>query len=230
MRVPVEYDLGPDLPTLRGVRVVGTDRLFGRVMCLHDVGRDLDELGPLPDVLAGYGFFVEAVDLPGHGLSDGEEGDLSTVAPAVGTLVARLCSESGPVGLVAVGSTATIAATIGGTDGVHAQVVVNPVLDDRFALEPRARSTRLVVHGENANLVGTTTQRYFSHVLGEKLLVYNPAIAEGAAAVGRVDAVAAHVALFFRRYLLPGQRPASSSRPWPADTSVSAPIAEPEEP
>jgi pimeloyl-ACP methyl ester carboxylesterase len=221
VRVPVEFDLGSGLPTLRGVRVVGASQPIGRVLCLHDLGRDLDEFGVLPTVLAAGGFVVEAVDLPGHGLSDGDDGDVSAVAPTIAALVARVRVETPTFGLIAVGASATLGATVGEPDGVLAQVLINPVLDERLPTGPRVRSTRLVVQGEHANLVGTRTQRYFSHVLGEKLLVFNPSIAEGAAAVGRVDAVATHVALFLRRYLVSGGRPPQRFVP-PTSGSVTS--------
>ncbi|MEY2957724.1 MAG: Serine aminopeptidase [Actinomycetota bacterium] len=232
VKVPVEFDLGVGLPILRGERSMGPDRSEGRLICLHDLGSDLDEFGPLPTVLAAAGFVVDVVDLPGHGLSDGDDGDLTLVGPAVEALVARCRDESGSLGLIAVGATATVATTIGEQHGVLAQVVVNPVLDGRLAAEPRARSTRLVVQGEDANLVGTRTQRYFSHVLGDKLMVFNPLLASGVAEVGRIGAVTEHVVLFLRRYLQPGPRPAASFRsnssppPPPSPTARSAEATE----
>lgn len=40
------------------------------VVLIHDAGGDLDDWGSLPAILAGQGYRVVAVDLPGHGLSD----------------------------------------------------------------------------------------------------------------------------------------------------------------
>jgi pimeloyl-ACP methyl ester carboxylesterase len=40
------------------------------VLLIHDVGDDLDSWGALPAALAGQGYRVIAIDLPGHGLSD----------------------------------------------------------------------------------------------------------------------------------------------------------------
>lgn len=219
VRVPVEYDLGPELPTVRGFRAVPSEPPLGRVLCLHDLGRDVDELGPLPTVIAAGGFVAEAVDLPGHGLSDGDDSEPATIVSTVRALLPHLRRETPILGLVAVGRSATMSAALGEADGVIAQVVISPVLDDRFPDAVRARSTRLVVQGEDANLVGTNTQRYFSHVLGEKLLVYNPSVAQGAAMVANVDAVATHVVLFLRRYLTPGPRPARSVRAVPVAPS-----------
>ena len=60
---------------------------------------------------------------------------------------------------------------------------------------------RLVVHGDGPSIVGTDTQKFFSYLIGEKLLVFNAGIASGAAAIARSPTLQAHVELFFKRYL-----------------------------
>jgi hypothetical protein len=62
---------------------------------------------------------------------------------------------------------------------------------------------RLVVHGAGPSLVGTATQRFFSPLIGEKMLVFNPAMQEGTSALLDASALLAHVMLFFQRYLAP---------------------------
>ena len=96
VRLPVEYDLGPDIPTLRGERSVGRGAHGALILCVHDLGQDIDELGPLPSVLARTGFVVDAIDLPGHGFSDGDELDLAAVGPALAALGASHRTERRP--------------------------------------------------------------------------------------------------------------------------------------
>ncbi len=55
------------------------------MLFLHDLGADLDELRWLAEPVAAAGISVLAVDLPGHGLSDGGR------RPAPSSLPTRHC-------------------------------------------------------------------------------------------------------------------------------------------
>jgi hypothetical protein len=106
------------------------------------------------------------------------------------------------IGLVTVGRIGTVATALDRGQGVATHLVINPVLDaDIASSAKRVHAVRLVVHGDGPNIVGTETQRYFSYLIGEKLLLFNAAIAAGPAAVAASPTVAAHVELFFQRYL-----------------------------
>jgi pimeloyl-ACP methyl ester carboxylesterase len=168
---------------------------------IHDIGSDIDEFAGLAEVLAERGYDVTALDLPGHGLSDGGSLDPRRCLAIVAEVVAAIAA-GGRCGLVCIGRMASVATALGDADGAAAQILINPVLDDEIASAgSRAHAVRMVLHGEGANLVGTRTQKFFSYLIGEKLLLYNPELAGGVGAVTAVPALQAHVELFFHRYL-----------------------------
>jgi alpha-beta hydrolase superfamily lysophospholipase len=199
-RLPVEFPLSPER-VVRGFRIT-PEGAPGTVLFLHDLGKDLDEFGTLPDLLAEQGWDVVCVDLIGHGLSDGDEQEIATLHADVRALFAQLAELGRPLGLVASGTTSTVSSLIGRVDGVVAQVVMNPVLDDLICSQGhRAQATRMVLHGDGETLVGTPTQKYFQFQLGEKMLVHNPVMSKGATGVLGERALRAHFELFFKRYL-----------------------------
>jgi alpha-beta hydrolase superfamily lysophospholipase len=199
-RLPVEFPLAPER-VVRGFRIT-PEGSSGTVLFLHDLSKDLDEFGILPDLLAEQGWDVVCVDLIGHGLSDGDDPETTRLLADVRALFNLLIEPGRPLGLVASGTTSTVSSLIGRADGVVAQVVVNPVLDDLICSQgQRAHATRMVLHGDGEKLVGTPTQKYFQMQLGEKMLVHNPVMAKGVAGVLEELALRAHFELFFRRYL-----------------------------
>jgi alpha-beta hydrolase superfamily lysophospholipase len=177
------------------------------VVLVHDRGLDLDEFLDLPERLARAGFTAIAVDLPGHGLSEVDHATTELSVDAVNQVVRHAVDRGLPVGLVASGVTATMGSVLGRDHGVSAQVLVCPVLDETMAATGRREhAVRMVVHGEGPSLVGTATQRFFSPLIGEKLLVFNPDMSAGTAELVRNGALLAHVLLFFQRYLAPDSR------------------------
>jgi hypothetical protein len=204
MRVPVV------LPTshgdLHGVEVAAPDER-GVIVVVHDLHRDLDEFGELPELLARSGFTCIAIDLPGHGLSEMDEIDKQRCVDSVRDAVRAALRGRQRVGLVASGSMSTIGSILGDDDGVSAQLLICPHLDDEIAaMGERTYAVRMVVHGEGPSLVGTETQRFFSPLIGEKLLVFNPSLLEGADALVASETLHTHVILFFQRYLNPTSR------------------------
>jgi len=198
------------LPTpfgdLHGVQVAAAEER-GVVVVVHDLHRDLDEFGELPELLAHAGFTCIAIDLPGHGLSEVDEIDKVLCVDAVRAAVRAALQGRRRVGLVVSGSMSTVGSILGDDDGVSAQLMICPHLDDDIAaMGERTYSVRMVVHGEGPSLVGTETQRFFSPLIGEKLLVFNPTLLEGADALVASETLYTHVILFFQRYLNPTSR------------------------
>jgi hypothetical protein len=197
-RVGFELDVGGGT-TLRGIRIEGGSA--ARLLMLHDLGRDLDEFGRLPEALADIGCDVLAVDLPGHGISD-ELPDGGTV-PSLLVEALRRVRDTVPLGLVASGRTATVGVMVGRPHGVETQVLVNPVLDDSWlAGERREHSIRLVMHAEGAHLVGTDTQRFAGKLVGEKMLLHHLGVESGPASIAEDSTPLDHVTLFVQRYLI----------------------------
>lgn len=204
MKTPVAMELASGL-TVRGDRSSAGPATHSIVM-IHDIGADLDEFGTLADLLVGAGFDVIAVDLPGHGLSDGDEPSPETCRADVAQIVDGLVD--GPVGLVSSGRAASVASTLGEPHGIRAQLLFGPILDEVISGDaPREHSIRMVIHGDGPNLVGTETQRFFSHLIGEKMLVFNATALDGPAAVIGAPTVRSHVELFFKRYLNQQRQP-----------------------
>ena len=201
LRTPVELTTASGV--VRGVALEGAG--LGTIVFVHDLQHDLDEFGTLPELLAASGFDTVAVDLPGHGLSDGDEIAPEQCSAVVTEIVAEVVAGldgAEVVGLVSTGRTATVGAALGREQGVAAQVLANPRLDAVIAAHaPRVHAVRMVVHGDGPSLVGTDTQKFFSYLIGEKLLVFNAAIASGAAVIAQSPTLQAHVELFFKRYL-----------------------------
>lgn len=196
----IEITIGAGV--VRGVSFAGSGR--GTLLFVHDLGGDLDQFGPLPEAFAAAGFDTVAIDLPGHGLSDGDEPPVERCDVVVHDLVSAVLAECGVqmVGLVTAGRIGTTATALGRDQGVAAHLVINPVLDAGMANgAKRVHAVRMVVHGDGPNIVGTETQRYFSYLIGEKLLMFNAAIAAGPAAVASSPTMHTHVELFFKRYL-----------------------------
>lgn len=200
VRLAVEFRLAPQR-VVRGFRIT-PEGSSGTLLFLHDLGKDLDEFGTLPDLLAEQGWDVVCIDLIGHGLSDGDEQDPASLHADVRALFGQLAEPGRPLGLVASGATSTVASLIGSADGVVAHLVMNPVLDDSIVSQgQRAQATRMVLHGDGEKLVGTPTQKYFQFQLGEKMLVHSPVMRAGVLGVLREGAIRGHLEIFFKRYL-----------------------------
>lgn len=184
---------------VHGLSVDGGDG--GRVLFVHDLGADLDQFGGILELVAVQGFEAVAVDLPGHGLSGDTELEPQHCLAVVGEVVAHLAAGGAAVGLVSAGRTATVGALLGRADGVAAQLLINPQLDEAMSADrTRTHAVRMVVHSDGPSLVGTATQRFFSYLIGEKLLLYNSGVSSPAS-ITELPSVRSHVELFFNRYL-----------------------------
>lgn len=199
-RSPFEALLAPER-TVRGVRTV-PDEPRGTILFVHDLGADLDEFGQIPELLSRHGFEAVCIDLPGHGLSDGEEPETGSLRRDVMGVLGGLAGAGRPLGLFVSGAAANLSTTIGRPDGVVAHVVVNPVVDESILGQgTRAQATRMVLHGDGENLVGTPVQKFFQMQLGEKMLVHNPVMKRGTNGIVEEHALLVHVQTFFKRYL-----------------------------
>jgi len=200
IRSPFEVLIAPER-TVRGVRTT-PDQPKGTILFVHGLGADLDEFGQIPNVLSRHGFDTVCIDLPGHGLSDGEEPEPGSLRRDVMGVFGALAGAGRPLGLVVSGVAANLSTTIGRPDGVVAHVVVNPVVDDGILAQgTRVHATRMVLHGDGENLVGTPVQKFFQMQLGEKMLVHNPVMKRGTMGIVEEHALLVHVQTFFKRYL-----------------------------
>lgn len=202
-----ELDLDDGI-TLRGIRIDGGRA--ARLVLLHDVGRDLDEFGRLPEALARLGCDVMAFDLPGHGISDDLPDGADTDAGTLPSLLVEAIDKNHddvPLGLLATGRTATVGVRVGRDHGVEVQVLVNPVLEESWLSGARReQAIRLVMHSEGTHLVGTETQTFFAKLVGEKMLLHHDDVKRGAASIADDSTLLTHVSMFVRRYLIANLR------------------------
>jgi pimeloyl-ACP methyl ester carboxylesterase len=93
-------------------------------LLLHAPGEDLDAWGDLPGELLADGFSVVAVDLPGHGLSDGpwRPERLGETVAAVAERLRIACGR--PVLVVAAGASGLAAVRAGAEGGIAAVVAL----------------------------------------------------------------------------------------------------------
>ena len=122
---PVEIE-SSDGVVIRGEVTGDGDRW---AILLHDVDGDLDSWGAMRSELNGANMAVLALDLRGHGASDGEwssEGWVADIQAAI-----RFCrsAAAGKVYLVGAGRGATAAIVAAGEERVQAIVCLSPVAE-----------------------------------------------------------------------------------------------------
>jgi pimeloyl-ACP methyl ester carboxylesterase len=103
--VPFEV-ITPDGLTLRGESWPGGPDW---VLMVHDLGRDLDCWTPLVGPLHADGYSVAAIDLRGHGASDGEPSEKAISSDLTGLLVGARKDAAGLLVLIAAGVPGAVA-------------------------------------------------------------------------------------------------------------------------
>ena len=197
-RIPIEFTSSTN-EVIRGIQIARTGA--NPILLVHSFDADLDEFGSLPEQLHARGYAPIAIDLIGHGLSDGTH-EPSRVHADVLSVVQQIGNKDGAIGCVMSGRAATVGAHIGRDDNVVAQVLINPELDDETMTgELRRQSIRLIIHGDDPNVAATKTKKYFSYLLGEKMMVLSSDSHLGLAQLGQVDHIRNHMEIFFHRYL-----------------------------
>jgi pimeloyl-ACP methyl ester carboxylesterase len=115
-----------------------------RAILLHDIGEtaDLDDWRPLIPALLGQEFTVLAVDLRGHGASDGDWNPDACVTDIAAIVKS---SRTGCVVIVAAGAAATAAVRAMELEPVDGLVLLSPALEDE---PPRgAGVSKLIIAG-----------------------------------------------------------------------------------
>ena len=230
--------------TVRPVEVTAEDGVVLRgqlwpgdaywVILLHDVGddQDLDVWRPLAPSLAGHGFTVLALDLRGHGASDGAWDAGTAVADAAAVLSAA--GAGGALGLtvVAAGASAQTALRVAATARVEGLVLLSvPAVDPATAAELRAPgAAKLFVVGAGDELLDRTTSRLRNASIGWALAVSLPTAEQGTVLLAGPWArqIRDHVLGFLgeRRYLA-RKAEATATRPTAGSSSPRRPGAGP---
>jgi hypothetical protein len=196
------------------------------VVMVHDEGGALDAWGPALQMSADAGFHVIAVDLRGHGLSDGDA-DLSSLESDVAALVRHVNRVWGKCGLVLAGRACRGALRLGSDAEAPAQVLITPdALEmDEVAIRSSPPVIRMVMVGTLDSPSRAESQRVFDALPGQKVMVSVGDTARGEQLLrGRTHLIEDLIS-FFRMYLSPshpGPRvgiPASGG-PQPPTTEV----------
>lgn len=195
---PIEVALPSEI-TLRGVE---HSEDGPPVVFVHDAGDDLDAWGSTPKRVAAGGFRVICLEQRGHGLSDGDP-DPGAALQDLREALAVIRGSFGPVGLVAYGSVAAAALSLGIEDGAPVHVLLSPLPatgteEDLTNAVPAIRALFVGTYDEPADsYVRSLYQRlpgqkmWFStgtHHRGVGLLDHNPHTVE-------------QLSLFLRRHL-----------------------------
>ena len=197
-RIAIEFSSSTS-DVIRGIKLANDGA--SRVLLVHSLGADLDEFGSFPEKLHARGYEPIAIDLIGHGISDGLS-NLPRIREDLLCLIKQLVGDGDSIGLVMSGQLSTIGAHIGVADKVVAQIFVNPELDETFMnQEDRAQSIRLIIHGDDPNIAATKTKKFFSYLLGEKMMVSSLSAHLGLLQLSDLSQIQNHVELFLHRYL-----------------------------
>ena len=197
-RIAIEFTSSTS-DVIRGIKLANAGA--SRVLLVHSLGADLDEFGSLPEKLHARGYEPIAIDLIGHGISDGLS-NLTRIREDLLCLIKQLVEDGDSIGLVMSGQLATVGAHIGVADKVAAQIFVNPELDETIMnQEDRAQSIRLIIHGDDPNIAATKTKKFFSYLLGEKMMISSLDSQLGLLQLSELSHIYNHVELFLHRYL-----------------------------
>lgn len=174
------------------------------LVVIHDEGRDLDGWGDVLQTAADGGFHVIAVDLRGHGLSDGEP-DPTRVGSDVAALVHHVNRVWGTCGLVLAGRTCRGALSLGLGAQAPAQVLISPDLTgiNETAIRAAIPAIRMVVVGTLDPKAKSEAERVFGVLPGQKVMASVGDAARGEDLVTGRDHLTEDLLAFFRMYLPP---------------------------
>ncbi len=121
--VPIEIRLD-DGTVLRGIEYPADGP---PLLLVHDLGDDLDAWGSLPATLVTSGFRVISIELRGHGLSDGDVGDIdvSITHQDIAGVLEQTHATFGPCGLISYGTVANAALHLGADEGAPVQALIS---------------------------------------------------------------------------------------------------------
>jgi pimeloyl-ACP methyl ester carboxylesterase len=200
MSGPVPVTLASStLPTLRG-HAHGQGTCW--VLLVHDVGEDLDAWGRLPETLALAGYRTIAIDLPGHGLSDGPFS--LDLLPALVDILLDHATAQGATGchLIAAGLAASAALASAGSGASPALVGLSPTLDERWREAVRVHTGPKLLLASSLNQADLeSAQQFFQVCRGPTILSTLPVPETGCRLLASAwaDHAIEQILLFLRR-------------------------------
>lgn len=216
--LPIEIEVEP------GTKLRGHEWLVlgPPIVMVHDEGGDLDAWGAALQMSADAGFHVIAVDLRGHGLSDGEA-DSKSLEPDLAALVGQVNRVWGTCGLVLAGRACRGALRLGKDADAPAQVFVTPDLSgiDEATIRSSPPAIRMVMVGTLDPIAKGESERAFEALPGQKVMASVGDAARGEQLVRCRAHLVEDICSFFRMYLSPSHGPARA--PAPANLHSSEP-------
>lgn len=193
------------------------------IVMVHDEGGDLDAWGGTLQMAADAGLHVIAIDLRGHGLSDG---DVNSANPELdlAALVRQVNRVWGTCGLVLAGRACRGAVRLAADAEAPAQVFVTPDMSDIDEATIRASTPaiRMVVVGTLDALAKNESKRVFDALPGQKVMASVGDAARGESLVRGRPHLVEDICAFFRMYLSP---PGGRARTASTDVQSEPPIA-----
>jgi hypothetical protein len=173
---------------------------------VHDEGTDLDAWGDVLQTCANAGFHVIAVDLRGHGLSDGEA-DSEKLMPDLTALVRHVNRVWGTCGLVLAGRTCRAGLWPGADADAPTQVFVSPDLaeTDEAIIRSSTPSMRMVISGTLDPQGKEEAERVFESLPGQKVMASVGDAARGEQLLRERPHLVEDICAFFRMYLRPSR-------------------------
>jgi hypothetical protein len=192
------------------------------IVMVHDEGGDLDAWGAALQMSADAGFHVIAVDLRGHGLSDGEADSKSLETDLI-ALVGQVNRVWRTCGLVLAGRACRGALRLGLDADVPAQVFVTPDMSgiDEATIRSSTPAIRMVMVGTLDPIAKDESERVFEALPGQKVMASVGDAARGERLVGSRAHLVEDICAFFRMYLSPS--PGRARTPAPTNRHSSEP-------
>ncbi len=171
------------------------------VLAVHDFGQDLDSWGGTLSAVAKAGFRVIAVELRGHGISDGEP-DATTTTDDLVALVREVSRHWGPVGYLACGAAADAALYLDPDDGAQVQVMVSPTLtEEEVDWSTTTPAMRMIVLGSGDEETARTAKLLYRPMRGQKMWVSVGVPEQGTELLAVKPHLIEEITTFFARYL-----------------------------
>lgn len=170
------------------------------VLMIHDLEGDADSWQGLPRLLMEKGFRAIVLELRGHGLSDGEIDDSTTIND-IRQALAIIHGSFGPVALLSTGSVAT---TFFDFDEELAPVhlLISPLVRDDVDLEKSQTAMRAIFSGTKDTPSDDLVRNNYQQLRGKNMWFSTGSSERGVELLLANPSMIDQVIMFIRRYLV----------------------------
>ena len=171
------------------------------VVLVHDVGGDADSWREIPSSLVSAGFRAINLELPGHGLSDGDDNPESFL-PDIGEALNIISGSFGPVGVVASGTVATLCFALGRDQGAPVQVLVSPLPNDKLDPGSTIPAMRAIFAGTRDDEADSFIRGSYQQLAGQNMWFSTGIPERGVDLLTAKPHMVEQAITFLRRYLI----------------------------